>query len=317
MNSLKDLSKVLKKSKKVALFTHINPDSDALGSVFALYYALKTMGKDAEIFVKGDISDVQKRLIDAKVINSGECNINLFDTYMCCDVSDLKRLGDYADVFNLKNNTIVLDHHIATQLIGKYNHIDASISSCTELVYDLLKLMKTHFNSKILTCIYMGLTSDTNSFINSNTNEHSFKVAYEIAKFGLDLTAINEIMYKSVSKKEVAFKQYLWTNYKLDKDIAYVLMDYKTLQSLSGNSTDCSGFSSKLLTLDNVNYSFSIIEKEPGVLSISMRSRAGYNVRSAAEKLGGGGHSCAAGAKAQGTTLSKLKKVVIDAIRNK
>ncbi|MBQ8444406.1 MAG: hypothetical protein IJX25_03545, partial [Clostridia bacterium] len=102
-----------------------------------------------------------------------------------------------------------------------------------------------------------------------------------------------------------------------DKDIAYILMDYKTLQSLKGNSTDCSGYSSKLLTIENINYSFSLIEKEPGLMTLSMRSRAGYNVRLASEKLGGGGHSCAAGAKINATSLNKIKKEVIDAIRQK
>ena len=279
MNSLKDIAKVLKKSKKVALFTHINPDSDALGSVFAMYYALKAQGKEAEIFIKDEISAINKRLVDTKLINTGECNITVFDTFVCCDVSEPHRICSNTNIFNLTNNTIVLDHHITAQLIGKYNHIDASISSCCELVYDLIKLMKVRLNNKILSCVYMGLTSDTNSFVNSNTNEHSFKVAHEIAKSGLDLNVINEIIYKSVTKKEISFKQYLWNNYKTDKDIAYILMDYKTLQSLKGNSTDCSGYSSKLLAIENINYSFSLIEKEPGLMTLSMRSRAGYNGR--------------------------------------
>ncbi|MBO5394382.1 MAG: DHH family phosphoesterase [Clostridia bacterium] len=315
MNSLKDIAKVLKKAKRIALFTHNNPDSDALGCVFGLYYAFKTMGKEAEIFIKDEIPYVNQRLIDTKLINSGECSPTQFDTFMCCDVSELQRIGCGDNIFNLTNNTIVLDHHITAQLIGKYNHIDASISSCSELVYDLLKLMKVRFNAKILSCIYMGLSADTNSFINANTNAHSFKVAYEIAKFGIDLTTINEVIYKSMSKDEIAFKQYLWNNYKAEKDVAYIVMDYKTLQELKGNNSSCSNFSSKLLSIDKINYAFSLIEKEPGVLSLSMRSRSGYNVRIVAEKFGGGGHTCAAGAKIASKAINKIKKEIVSAIR--
>jgi len=151
--------------------------------------------------------------------------------------------------------------------------------------------------------------------VNSNTNAHSFKVAYEIAKMGFDANPINEIIYKSVSKKEIAFKQYLWNNYKQDQDIAYILVNNKTLKEMKGDSTDCSNYSAKLLTIDKINYSFSIIEKEPGVLSVSLRSRAGYNVRLTAEQLGGGGHSCAAGAKVKGTSLNTVKKQILDIIK--
>ena len=41
MNSLKEIAKIIKKSNSIAIFTHINPDFDALGSSMSLYYALK------------------------------------------------------------------------------------------------------------------------------------------------------------------------------------------------------------------------------------------------------------------------------------
>lgn len=316
MNSLKELAKALKKSKKVALFTHISPDSDALGSVFAMYHALNSLGKQAVIFIEENYSDANKHLIDEKLINRDVCNSADFDTFLCCDASSLQRLGKYADVFDIKNNTIVLDHHYCTKHIARFNHVDASMSSCSELVYELLKIMKVRFNNKILSYIYMGLTSDTNSFINSNTNAHSFKVAYELAKAGVDMNAINEALFRSVTKTEIRFKQFLWTNYKIDKDIAYIIVRYKDLQELQGDNKDCSGYSAKLLTIDKVKYSFSLVEKEPGLISLSMRSRKGSNVRSVAEKLGGGGHICAAGAKFKGTNLNKIKKEIIQSIRD-
>ena len=318
MNSLKDLAKALKKAKKIALFTHKGPDSDALGCVYAMYYGLKSLGKEAEIFVADEIPCVNKKLVDEKLLNKGECNPAQFDTFMCCDVSEPHRIcSNVSNIFNLTNNTIVLDHHFTYQLLGKYNYIDASISSCSELVYDLLKIMKVRFNNKILSCVYMGLTADTNSFINTNTNAHSFQVALEIAKAGLDMSFINEAIYKSVSKKEISFKQFLWSHYKQTKDIAYIIVDYKTLTEMGGDANDCSNYSAKLLTIENVNYSFSLIEKEPGIISVSMRCRAGYNVRAVTEKLGGGGHTCAAGAKITSTNFNKIKKEIISIIQGK
>ena len=314
MNSLKDLAKVLKKSKRIALFTHVSPDFDALGSVFALYYSLKNMAKEPEIFIEEQLSTKQKSLVEEKLINHGECDQTKFDTFVCCDVSDIKRLGAYSSIYEGNNNTIVLDHHLAVQLIGKYNHIDASISSCAELVYDLLKIMKVKFSTKTLSMVYAGLASDTNSFINTNTNEHSFRVAYEITKAGVDTNFINETLFKTLTKTQISFQQYLWNNYKINKDCAYILLDNKTLQSLKGEEGDYSGFSAKLISIQNVKYSFSLVEKEPGVVTVSLRSRKGYDVRSVAEKLGGGGHLCASGAKINTSNLSKIKTEILKAI---
>ena len=52
MHSIKEISAIIKKAKKIAIFTHISPDFDALGSSNALYFALKELGKDVEIFIR-------------------------------------------------------------------------------------------------------------------------------------------------------------------------------------------------------------------------------------------------------------------------
>ena len=316
MNSIKEIAKVLKKSKKIAIFSHDRPDYDALGSTYALYFGLKSLGKEVSMFQEENIPETYKTFFDDDFITYGQCDSTDFDTFICCDVSSLNRLGIYASLYNYQNNTIVFDHHITTKLIGKYNYVDASMSSCSEMVYDLLKMMKVHFSTKILSYIYIGLSSDTKSFINNNTNEHSFKVAYEILKFGVDTTKINDILYRSIAKKEVDFQKYLWNNYKIEKNIAYLTMDNKTLQSLGGDFDMCSGFSGKLIKIEGIKYAFSLIEREPGIISLSMRSRAGYNCRSIAEKLGGGGHFYASGATIKSTSFAKVRKEVIKTIKD-
>ena len=315
MNSLKEIAKVLKKSNKIALFGHISTDFDALGSLFSLYHSLKSLGKQPTVFVQDKLTEQQKLFVDVDLIESGDCDISAFDTFVCCDVSDKKMLGKYAHIYNCTNNTIVLDHHVATQLIGKYNYIDASMSSCSELVYELLKLLKVRFTSKILSYVYIGLSSDTKSFVNSNTNEHSFKVAYEIAKFGIDMNRVNEVLYKTKTRKEISFQQYLWNNYKIQRDCAYFTIDYKTLQELKGDHTNCSGFSGKLICIEKVNYAFTIIEKEPGLLTVSLRSKMGYNVRKVAEKFGGGGHICASGASVKNVKIPQIKNEILKSIK--
>ena len=50
MISLSELSSKLKQEKSVALFCHIRPDGDTLGSALALSNALKNLGIRAQVF---------------------------------------------------------------------------------------------------------------------------------------------------------------------------------------------------------------------------------------------------------------------------
>ncbi len=45
----------LKAAECVGIFTHINPDGDALGSSYSLKSVLKSMGKKAEVYICGSI----------------------------------------------------------------------------------------------------------------------------------------------------------------------------------------------------------------------------------------------------------------------
>ena len=141
------------------------------------------------------------------------------------------------------------------------------------------------------------MSSDTNSFINSNTDLRSFETAIELVKNGADVSKLNELLYRMQTKKEIIFKKYLWNHYEIDGDCAYCLVSYEQLVKMKGKKSDCDAYSSSLISIQGVNYSFSIIEETEGCFSVSMRSKVGYDARAKAEKLGGGGHICAAGAK--------------------
>ena len=49
MTSLNEIAKQLKNIKSALIFCHINPDGDTLSCAFSLKYALKKLGKKAEV----------------------------------------------------------------------------------------------------------------------------------------------------------------------------------------------------------------------------------------------------------------------------
>lgn len=314
MNNIKELAKVIKKAKSIAIFTHISPDFDALGSSFSLYYTLKSLGKNVNVFIKEKLNLHQKLLFE-DIANHGTCKEKEFDLFICVDVSALNRLGDYAYVFkNKSNNTMVIDHHVCIEQFCKYNYINNDRSSCCEIILDLLKAMKVKLDSKVASYLYAGLSSDTSSFQNSGTKINSHLAAIDLISYGADIHKVNQVLYETRSIKEIAFKKYLWNNFKIYKDCAYCLVDYKSITNLKGKKADCDTFSRSLVSIEGINRSFSLIEEKEGIFNLSMRSKIGYDVRTVAEKVGGGGHICAAGAKFEAKNIQAAKKIILDAM---
>ena len=314
-NSLKQIAKEIKKAKSIAIFTHINPDFDAFGSSMPLYYVLKKLNKHVVLFSKNKLTYQEGLLLDPSIICSEDCREDDFDLFISTDTPALHRLGDYSKIFeNTNNNTIVLDHHNNYDLKGKFNFIDPTYSSCSEITFEILKLMKVKIEPFVATILYAGLSSDTNSFVNGNTNSASFMHGYELSKLNADLIGVNQKLYRTKTLVEIDFKKYLYANYKVKDDIAYCVIDYKTIKSLKGEKVNCSGFSTDLISIENINYSFSITEDETGLYDISFRAKQGFSVNNIASALGGGGHVCASGAKIKAKSADSLVKKVISLI---
>lgn len=314
-NSLKQIAKEIKKANRIALFTHIDPDFDAFGSSMPLYYTLKKLNKHVVLFSKYHLTHQEELLLDPSIICSEDCKEEDFDLFISTDTPALRRLGEYSKIFeNTNNKTIVIDHHNNYDLRGKLNFIEPSYSSCSEIIFELLKIMKVKIEPFVATLLYAGLSSDTNSFVNGNTNLSSFKCGFELSKLNADVKTVNQKLYRTKTLVGIEFKKYLYENYKIKKDIAYCVIDYKTIKALNGEKDNCSGFSTDLISIENINYSFSITEDETGLCDISFRSKQGYNVNTIATALGGGGHVCASGAKVKEKNISTLVKKILSLI---
>lgn len=48
----------LLESNSIAIVSHENPDGDCIGSMLALYMALKRKGKDARMFLKNNVPKI-------------------------------------------------------------------------------------------------------------------------------------------------------------------------------------------------------------------------------------------------------------------
>ena len=310
MNNFFRIIRTIKKAKKIAVFTHVDPDPDAIGSSLALTKALTKIKKTVDLYIMDKFTDSENAIFDKSPMRQDECNPNEYDLMITTDVPSIFRLGIYGEVVSNFENTIVLDHHMNVDLLGKYAYIDTDSSSCCEIVFKLIRRMGIKVDKEMATYLYAGLSSDTNSFTNSNVNVKSFKNAYHLLKLGANVNEINEKQYKMRTKKEIIFRNYLWNNYVQHKNSAYILIDRKTLKKLKGSKDDCNNFSSELVSINGIDYGFAIIEVDDKSFYVSMRSKVGYDVRKIATELGGGGHLCAAATTLTAKSINSAKNKI-------
>lgn len=312
MNStLKNITEEINKARSIAIFTHKNPDLDAFGSSLSLYYACIQLNKQVDIFIKDKIGEHRLKLIGENPYKKEFTNKD-YDLMISTDVSSPELLGDFKEIFLNGKKKIVIDHHSSDKLKGDITYRKSNFSSCSEVVEKILRALKVNFTEKIASLLYIGLTGDTNSFTNTNVNANSFYLAYKCAKANAEITKINEIEYRSKTLKDIELEKYLLTNFKIINRVAYCIISLKTLESYNAVKDDCDFYSSKLISFEGINISFSIIEQTPNFYSVSMRGKYGYNVRDIASKFGGGGHVGAAGIKIHADDVENLKKQIVN-----
>ena len=97
--------KIIEESNTIYIVAHVNPDGDAIGSTFAIYFALKKMGKDAHV-VMPDHSTVFDFLprIDEHVKS---IDVDHYDLLIALDASDNTRLVISKEEYEISWNQIV------------------------------------------------------------------------------------------------------------------------------------------------------------------------------------------------------------------
>ncbi len=315
IKNLKKLIKQIKKSKRVAIFAHTEPDFDAISSALSLKYALNKINIESDYIINEKLSD-KALLFYGENCFKNKFNKSDYDFFISVDTPVLDRTM-CPELFTTQTNSFVIDHHKNLGMIGKYNFIDSNYSSCAEMVYEFIQKLKIKIDIKIATVLYAGLSADTGSFVNSNTNTNSFIVAGNLKKLGANTEKFNEMFYKSSSIKDLNIKKFVLNNIVFTKNIAYCLVTQNDIKELKADPKDFH-ISNQLIKFDKVKIAFSIIEKEPNIYYVSFRSKEGFPMREVAERLGGGGHLYACACKLSETkpNIHKIKNMVIKEINN-
>jgi phosphoesterase RecJ-like protein len=190
---------VLRANDRFLVVTHENPDGDALGSLLGLTLGLRSLGKDAEMFLAGDVPlpgeygflDLTRlhRTLPADV-----------DSRVCVavDCASARRVGPDPEPLERAQLVVDIDHHHDNTRFGAVNLVVAGASSTAEIIRDVLGGLGVALTPDLAEPLYVGLVTDTGRFQYSNTTPKALRLAAELVEAGADVHGIFRHVYETV-----------------------------------------------------------------------------------------------------------------------
>ncbi len=290
----KEIAEKLKKSRKIAITSHIRPDGDSIGSGLALYLMLKKMGKEVR-YVNKDIPQPPLTYFPHyDVIEFGDIYPQEFDVVVLIECSTEERSGQK----NLDRYfRILIDHHLSNEEEVELNWVDPEESAVAIMIYELAFYLGVEIDKEIATLLYSGIVSDTGGFRFTNVNSKAFKVSAELVEKGADPVKVNRLLFENYTPEKVKLISKVLGTLEtfLDDKVAFITMHKKFLDELNLKDVETEDIVTIVRSIRKVKIVAFLKENDDGSYRVSLRSRDNADSSKIAEKFGGGGHLHAAG----------------------
>ena len=286
---------LINNSKSIYITSHINPDGDAIGSMFSLYIALKNMGKDVHVIMP-NCSDRFNFLEEIKFAEEN-VYIDKYDLCIVLDCSNIDRIAMSKEGFNKAEKKLVIDHHINNNIESDLTVIDSKSPATCEIVYELLTCENVYIDKEIAKYIYMGMLTDTGSFNYRNTTSKTHRIVADLLDTGIDFAYICKMVNDTMKENKLKLVAYAINNIETFKDgkIKYVKISNNVLKDLGISDEDSDCVVNYLRCIEGVDIAIYAREMTDGTYKVSLRSNGDVDVSKSAIKLGGGGHINASG----------------------
>lgn len=290
-----------KGAKRIGISGHARPDGDCVGAVLGLQMYLRKclpdteiqafLEKPAEIF--SEIKGFEELITDFPEQEP-------YDIFFALD-TDAERMGDAEKYFRAAAKTINIDHHLRPAGSGDVNHMDSTVGSTCELIYDLMEEDK--LDRDIAMALYIGIIHDTGVFQYSCTTPATMEKGAKLIRYGFDFPRlIQETFFqKTYVQAQIMGRALMESVRFLNGRCIVSVVDRKTMDFYNVESKDLDGIVNQLRNIKGVECAIFMYQTGVMEYKVSLRSSEKVNVAEVASYFGGGGHARAAGCTMTGT----------------
>ncbi len=310
------IGQVLREHQRFAVFSHVRPDGDALGSQLALGLSLKKLGKDVRIWNDEGMLEKYNFLPEADLLTKPPAEPEDVDVVVALDTAIQNRLGTTVGAIKSAKIWINIDHHPSNPGYGDLNYIDPRAPATGQILFELIKDQNLPIDRAIAENLYVAISTDTGSFQYPNTTARTFEIAAELVEAGVDVGRISQLTYENYPRRRVELLRELLGTMRFNaaNRIASFSLTLASAKKLAVLPEDNEGLIDHLRAIQGVIVAIFFEELADGKVRVSMRSKSDkVNVCAICEKFGGGGHVLAAGARVKGTLAEVEKKILEEA----
>lgn len=310
--NLQHMTEILDKIKeydKIVIFRHKRPDGDAVGSTKGLREILRLSFPEKEIYLlNSDYSDFVAFLGDEDEEKPDEFYQSALGIVI--DTATEERISN--PKYALCREIVKIDHHINIAPYGSRAWVEEEKSSSCEMIAEFYYAFRDQLkiNKEAATYIFTGMVTDSGRFRYRSVSGDTMRYAGMLLDMGIDMDRIYANLYMD-DFEVLAFKSYIYKRIKrTENGVAHLHVDSAMRQKFNMSLEDASASVSYMDSIRDSLIWLAFIDCDDGTIRVRLRSRF-VTVSELAERYGGGGHACAAGATLQ--KKSEIKKLLSEA----
>lgn len=297
-DTIRRIAAATKDAARILVAAHERPDGDALGSTLALYHSLTAQGKEVVAYVPDAAPDFFGFMPGIDTIVTTKPDISTFDAVIIADCTSVSR-AHLEDEIKENSNVIVIDHHQGNAEEGNINLVVPQAAATAYILFELFEALDWPITKDVATSLLTGIFTDTGSFMHDSVTPDLLEIAAALMNKGARLS---HIAHETYQKKELPGLK-IWgrvlSGITIDDEAgaAVSIVTRKDLDECGATIDDLEGVVSMVNTLPDTKFAMLLVQLEPGKVKGSLRSEPhkGVDVSKIAKRLGGGGHTLAAG----------------------
>ena len=309
-----EMIRVLRKAPKVALFSHVSPDGDCIGSMLAIGLALEKLGKEVT-FYNPDLIPNNLHFLPGSSRVSQKLPIPQPQILMFVDCTDLQRVNLSKTDLSAESTILNLDHHISNQLFGHVNWIDAQASAVGEIALTLIYQLGVAIDEDIATNLYTAIVTDSGCYQYSSTTAQTHRLTADLLDSGIDILDIHHHLFDQKPLAQLKLLQCALNSLEIyaEGQLALMTLSLEDFQNSKAQQQLSEGLVNHARSIAGVEVAVLLKEVGPQEIKGGLRSNLWLNVNEIAAKFGGGGHKRAAGCTLK-ISMAEAKQNIITAI---
>ncbi|MDD3374260.1 MAG: DHH family phosphoesterase [Candidatus Omnitrophica bacterium] len=288
--NLKATVKLIRKSQRIILACHMNPDGDAIGSMMGLGLGLAKISKKVIFLCPDAIPARYEALPGVKQVRS-QCK-DVGDLAITLDCASITQLPRIDRILEKSRYIVEIDHHIYRNQFGDIQLISENASSVGEIVLKLLNCLRIKIDKRIAECLLTSAIVETCSFSGESVSSDTFETCAKLIQTGVDFNKISQRYYwkKNLPAMHLTGLAYLRVKIVKNSNVVWSIIYKEDFKKFNGKQEDVDPVADDILVTGEAKISLFFREIENNMMRVSLRSKGIIDVGRLATTYGGGGH---------------------------